>query len=423
MPQAAGDRIVTPHGEEPVVYAIVDSDAVIPSHDPTTFRASPGYPPAAQERDYSVDKPEQDKVARGGRNLNPALVLSDTQAVSDGPPIVSVDLRVLGGNGRTMMIRRAYAEAGAGALRYREALRPWVSRLGLSPDAMRGLARPMLVRVVDLVAATASERDLARASRRYNESLTLSLPESRKAVSEARTLPDAFVQAVGEILSKHDISLRDLLREHPRVMLNLLVEHGIVHAGNRPEWTDDGRLTSGKKIHLENMLAAIVLGTAERMEKTAPSLLEKIHRIVPAVVRIRAGAPDVDILGAVRQVVDFWNGAAAGAQNADERRMRLREGDLLRATSPEVQAVAAAFEELGPRTLQRRFDLLADRLVAEHGAQTSLVPARPVGAILKLLLVPSSEEEAERLLAAEKARAVQEPRLLGLPGRVFRRRR
>jgi hypothetical protein len=106
-------RIVTPqHPQgEPAHYAVVEAEQLVASHDPQTFAPDARYPEGVQERDYLKQPEEQRKVVMGAQQLDPALVLTDTPSAVDGPPIVTGGTPiVLGGNGRSMMIKRAYAE-------------------------------------------------------------------------------------------------------------------------------------------------------------------------------------------------------------------------------------------------------------------------------------------------------------------------
>jgi hypothetical protein len=104
-------RIITPqrpHGE-PAHYAVVEAEQLVASHDPQSFAPDARYPEGLNERDYRTAVDEQRKVMVGAQTLDPALLLTDTPTAVDGPPIVtSGQPLVLGGNGRSMMLKRAY---------------------------------------------------------------------------------------------------------------------------------------------------------------------------------------------------------------------------------------------------------------------------------------------------------------------------
>lgn len=70
------------------VYALVERSRLIASHDPHGFTPNREYPEGCQQRDYSHDVAEQQKVIRNAQNLNPKFLIADTPTATDGPPIV-----------------------------------------------------------------------------------------------------------------------------------------------------------------------------------------------------------------------------------------------------------------------------------------------------------------------------------------------
>ena len=106
-------RVITPQYPrgETAHYAVVEAEQLVASHDPQSFAPDARYPEGVQERDYRAQPEEQRKVVLGAQQLDPALVLTDTPSAVDGPPIVTSGAPiVLGGNGRSMMLKRAYKE-------------------------------------------------------------------------------------------------------------------------------------------------------------------------------------------------------------------------------------------------------------------------------------------------------------------------
>jgi hypothetical protein len=98
---AAGEKI-------PAAWAIMESDDLIPSHDASTFRPNPLYPPDVQERDYQNSKDEQAKVYRNEADFNPDFVLTDNPDPVNGGPMILGNGRVMGGNSRAMVVQRVY---------------------------------------------------------------------------------------------------------------------------------------------------------------------------------------------------------------------------------------------------------------------------------------------------------------------------
>src|SRR5690606_4751933 len=96
-----------PEGER-ARYRVIEADHLTASHAEHDFTPNPAYPEGVQEREYRRQPAEQAKVVQGAQRLIPALLLSDAPTAVDGPPIVTSgdEAIVLGGNGRSMMIKR-----------------------------------------------------------------------------------------------------------------------------------------------------------------------------------------------------------------------------------------------------------------------------------------------------------------------------
>lgn len=75
----------------PATYQLVELDALIASHNEHSFSADRRYPESCQQRDYTRDPAEQQKVIRNAQNLNPRFLVADTPTATDGPPIVARD--------------------------------------------------------------------------------------------------------------------------------------------------------------------------------------------------------------------------------------------------------------------------------------------------------------------------------------------
>ncbi|MCC7048734.1 MAG: zeta toxin family protein [Alphaproteobacteria bacterium] len=124
-----------------VRYRVVDAGDLIASHN-LDLSENPSFPRELQPRDRQRAA-SGEQVQKIAADLNPELVAFSPLA-SEGAPIVGRSgpgegLVVESGNGRTMAIRTAYAQALASADRYRAHLR----QLGFD---LQGLREPILVR-------------------------------------------------------------------------------------------------------------------------------------------------------------------------------------------------------------------------------------------------------------------------------------
>lgn len=351
-------RIVTPQVRqgEPAHYELVDADQLVASHSPLSFQPDPRYPDGVQERQYQADRNEQAKVVAASQQLDPAILLSTAPTTNDGPPMVTEDRLVLGGNGRSMAIKRAYAENGSSAYRYREALRKRAVEFGFSQGDVDRLERPVLVRVVEGLSRESSTAELAQAVRRYNEGLTNALDAKAKAVAQARQLSDESVRALGELLRSHgDASLRDVMRDDPGAFLRILEADGIVTGSNRSEWmTRAGALTESAKDALEGMFLGRVLGQADRLSQTAPALLKKLERAVPYLVAVAGVNPAFNLIPLVQRAVDLLNDAAIRGITLEEL-VRQVPMFVQAETSPAAAELARLLRDKGQREVGRRF--------------------------------------------------------------------
>lgn len=351
-------RVVTPQRREGEAarFELVEAEDLVASHNPRSFAPDPRYPANVQERPYHSDVNEQVKVQLGAQRMDPTLVLARTPTPTDGPPLVTEDLRALGGNGRSMMIKRAYLEGGAPAERYREALRREAPQFGFTVADVDRFRQPVLVRVIEGFWSTSTpQAELVAAVRRYNESLTNALEVKARAVAQGKLLSADTVRHFGEVLQGSDASLRDLMRAQPELFIRALENDGIITSSNRSEWVAGGELTDGKKDAIEEMFLGRILGTVDRFSATAPSLRRKLERAVPYLLAVAGQNPAFDLIPAVQEAVDLLNDAA--------RRGLPLEGVLAQValfaggqrSSPIAVDVARMLAELGQKAVGERF--------------------------------------------------------------------
>lgn len=206
-------------------YEVREMDDVIASHDPENqFRRRENYPQEAQERPYHSDEGEQQKVVGNALNYEPAFVVSTDASATNGPPIITQNGIVLGGNSRTMTLQMVYGQHPEKAAAYRQALVDNASQFGIGPQAIANMKRPMLVRVVS---GQFSPEDMAKRSREYNQTTTqqlqgekdpgkLEIPAPKKA-GERGALPEATATREPAPMSDPDANLPPELQAEPQV--------------------------------------------------------------------------------------------------------------------------------------------------------------------------------------------------------------
>ncbi len=177
----AQDTAVTSSGREvPVQYGVVDAGRLIASHD-ADGNVNPQYPAELQPRDRARGTSSA-QISKMAATLDPRLLMGSPKA-SDGAPIVSPQGVVESGNGRTLAIRRAYAEHPEVAAKYRAAL----EAEGYDTS---GMEQPMLVRMRH---GMMKPEDVEAFTREANARDTLAYSATEQAQADARALPDQVV--------------------------------------------------------------------------------------------------------------------------------------------------------------------------------------------------------------------------------------
>jgi hypothetical protein len=247
---------------------------------------------------------------------------------------------------------------------YRDALLRKAPDFGLDRVAVAAMHHPVLVRVVDSLSSTAPKSQLIAAVRRYNEGMTQALSPRVRAVAEAKVLTPATLEALGELLAgAGDSSLREVLRESPRAVVEILERDGIVTAQNRAQWVAGNQLTDEAKDRIEGMFLGRVVGTGERLAAAAPAILAKVERSTPYLVRVAGVNPGLDEIPHVQQALDILADAAAHGLTVGElvRQLQLpTRGAAATERDPDAVRFAMLFEQLGQRAIGERFKAWAE---------------------------------------------------------------
>lgn len=175
-------RIKVGDAYEPARWSVVEADALSATVDKADNqfrdRSRPAYQAEIQSRANALD---------------PALLLGDSPVMDIGAPTLAADGRIVGGNGRTLFISKAY-EIGKGG-DYRAALEARLEELGIDVDAVRAMSKPVLVRQFT------REVDVKRAAMLSNEGGATDMSPLEQAKVDAERLGDArlSVSADGDI--------------------------------------------------------------------------------------------------------------------------------------------------------------------------------------------------------------------------------
>ena len=230
-PAVTGDAIIPPPASmlmgrdvsvrvgdqyEPGQWAVVDADTLTATVDKADN----------QFRDRGRAAYQAEITARANA-LDPALVLSvDTPLMDVGTPTIAADGRIIGGNGRTLFIQRAYEIGKAGD--YRAELERRLADLGIDPDAVRGMNRPVLVRRLS------RNVDVKRAAMLSNEGGSTAMSPLEQAKVDSERLGDAQLETDSDgnlDTAGNQAAIRRWVNEQPEGQRNALM-------------TEDGRLSA-----------------------------------------------------------------------------------------------------------------------------------------------------------------------------------
>jgi len=162
---------------EPAQWAVVDADQLTATIDKADN----------QFRDRNRAAYQAELQTRAN-NLDPSLLLSvDNPLMDVGTPTIAVDGRIIGGNGRTLFIQRAY-EIGKGE-DYRAALLAKLTELGIDPAQAEGIKRPVLVR------RFTRQVDVKKAAMLSNEGGSTAMSALEQAKVDAERLSNIRLEA------------------------------------------------------------------------------------------------------------------------------------------------------------------------------------------------------------------------------------
>jgi hypothetical protein len=294
--------VKTPTSDIPAKYKLVEASDLQPSHNAETFAPNPKYPPGVQERAYHTSKEAQARVIQQEQNYDPRYTVNTNPDAVNGPPIVTPDGTVLGGNSRTMSTQRLYARGQGEA--YRNYLSEKAGQFGISPDVIKSMRSPVLVREI---AAPADIEAARRLGSELNKNMTGALGVSERAVSAGKAITPQSLTAFSGMLDDlgPDSSIRDLLRERGRDVISLLIKDGAITERERPQFVDTatGGLSEEGKQFAERALLGTVVDDPTLMDRTPKSVLNKLGGSLADLAQIAPRTDEYNLVPLVREAL------------------------------------------------------------------------------------------------------------------------
>lgn len=363
----------------PARFAVVDLSDLKPSHSYSTGSPSAraDYPAHLQPRNYAAGSAEDVKVRDMAQRMQVRYHLADTPDASNGAPTVTGDGTVLNGNARTMSLE--LAKRNGRFAEYRRALEKKAQGYGIDAAHLKGMAYPVLVRVVDMDPHGAEAKKFASSG---NVSQTQAQTPIRSAASIARVIDSDLLDSLrlnddttfSEAVS-HPVTGR-AFRDH---LFNLLPsqEHSRY-------FTPDGNLTEGGTELVRSMLLSKVLPVelVERLGETHKALKKTIEGSIPQLLKVRRDHPHADLSPQLVEALNFKadNPLATTPGSVDNI---LSQGSLLGGKaaplSPAGRMLVDFLNENGekPRVTRQKLSQFVGDLSAKGGLYGEHMPDTP----------------------------------------------
>lgn len=363
--------------------------------------ADPGYDQTLQPRNRmrAASDMQIDDMAK---NITPNRLGVSAEA-DRGAPITGPDGMVESGNGRILALRKAYADGGAQAQKYRA----WLESQGVDTTGMKA---PVLVRERVTAMSPEERRAFTVAA---NQSSTLSLAGSERALIDSRALSP---EALGLIRNAGDLGAvenRDFVRQFMQT----------VPAAERAAlMTANGDLSSEGLTRVRNAVVAKAYGNSSILTRAAESTRDEVRSISNA---LQSAAPEWAQLraavaaGRVPKELD----ATAHLLDAVERTARIRgrgtslaegmaQSDAFAQQSPESEAFMRLFYSADGKSAASGSSVgSALRDYAQQAAKVDASPGLGLGlpavTARDILATTSAKVGAPAKLAREVSEAAQ----------------
>ena len=302
----------------PARYVLVELDSLQPSHSFRNYTPNTAWTTAelAQQRNYDSGAMEATRQGIELERLNFDTLFNPATDAVNGPPIITQDGKILGGNNRSHRIYNRYTED-----KYRDALAGYLqgedNLSGIKPEALQAMEKPVLVRMVDSVDAA----DIPGMIGALNADFTTRRDPANLAANRGMRVGAKTMLAFAGINDQTVAAFLDN-PDKTRKVLQAMVEEGALQQTDLPglydfandKWLGDGRANG--KSQIEQALFGAILPDSRLMDDMSESLKKKLIRALPALIRLkRTNSPELDsLIQAVAwhaEFQDFRQGAEA----------------------------------------------------------------------------------------------------------------
>ena len=312
-------------------YKLIEAKEAIASHNAQHFGKRADYPTGVQERQYHTDRAEQRKVMNNARRMNPAFVVNTNPDSVNGPPMLNEDGIVLGGNSRAMSMQLVYLNHPEKASAMRTYLEGHAHEMGFTPDDVKALKNPMLVRVIEDPPKESAgglfgeepggtrkrtKAEMGVLVRQMNESFTQSMDPRAMQVAMGRKLDDATVKSLAEGMEDGETLNQFLTSGRAQAFVAKLSGVGIIDSRNENQYKDPKtqRLNADGRDLVSRILVGRLVGDADVLSNTGARTVDAVAAATPYMMGAVASGPGYalgdDMAAAIRDLNELRQRAA-----------------------------------------------------------------------------------------------------------------
>ncbi len=347
--------VMTPNGDHPAVYRVVEAEDLKPSHDPVTFQRNPDYP-IENERQYQSNKNAQMQTEKYAKDAKWDLFINGDPTSSNGPSQSLPDGTVLGGNGRAMALQRAYSDIGTGET-YKQNLIDHAQEFGIDPAEVAKMDHPVLDRM--LTEAPASKDRMGQIGKDLNRDFKKKVSTVEQAVSAGTSLSVDSAHDIGASLAGmgDDSNLRKLFTENPKMFRDIVLKDGILSEGDLPQYfAHDGTLNDAGKDFLENAFLGSVVRDADLLERMPAAVKGKLGRTLAPILELQSRGDAWNIGDTLRAALQEVTAAQAADVNIKDW---VRQSSFEKPAPPDDVAAMAEFLSRKPSAVTEGFKQFA----------------------------------------------------------------
>jgi len=268
-------------------YRVMEAEDVVASHRTTGgFGKDERYPEGVQERQYHSSKAEQQKVLGNADRFQPDIVINTNPDSVNGPPVVTPEGIVLGGNSRTMTMQHLYA-TGRGD-QVKTYLEENAHQFGLAASAVSGMRRPILVRELpEVSSASTGQEEMRDWVRRANESFTNALDPRAAQVALAARIDTPVLDELATSMEPDETLNSYLSSTRSRSFVKALTKAGVLDNRNSDQYlsrSDPTRLNEDGKRFVERLLVGRMVPDPELLSELPQSTLNNLSRNAPYII-------------------------------------------------------------------------------------------------------------------------------------------